>query len=182
MESKEIRIPEELAGNKEFIEKFEILGDKGKLLYLKLSEAYRETDFRDDDGRKYVCLRGSTYLFKKLSEAGLIERKVISNPHGNGGSIARTYLTDYLPEKPSRVRTAERQLEILEAKKKRIIEKEKRLKAKYSAEERKKRIKRLIEVGAAVEDVLGKPIYKEDLPKLILYLEDAKNSGNFFSM
>lgn len=47
--------------------------------------------------------------------------------------------------------------------------------------ERKKRTKRLIEVGAAVESVLKQPIEKEDLPKLINFLEQQEERGNYFS-
>ena len=50
-----------------------------------------------------------------------------------------------------------------------------------ASDERKKRTKRLIEVGAAVESVLKQPIEKEDLPKLIHFLEQQEERGNYFS-
>lgn len=59
--------------------------------------------------------------------------------------------------------------------------KEKALKAKQAQAERKARTKRLIEIGGAVENVLGCPIPKEDLPKLIAFLNQQENRGNFFS-
>ena len=59
--------------------------------------------------------------------------------------------------------------------------KEKKLLAQKASAERKKRTKRLIEVGAAVESVLKQPIEKEDLPKLINFLEQQEERGNYFS-
>lgn len=58
---------------------------------------------------------------------------------------------------------------------------EKALKAKQSQAERKKRTKRLIEIGGAVESVLGQPIEKEDLPKLISFLRHQEERGGYFS-
>lgn len=58
---------------------------------------------------------------------------------------------------------------------------EKALKAKQSVAERKARTKRLIEIGGAVESVLGQPINKEDLPKLIKFLKDQDERGHYFS-
>lgn len=58
---------------------------------------------------------------------------------------------------------------------------EKALKAKQSGAERKARTKRLIEIGGAVESVLGQPISKEDLPKLIKFLKDQEERGHYFS-
>jgi hypothetical protein len=83
-------------------------------------------------------------------------------------------------------RTPEMQLAELAEKKKQLIEKEKRLKAKLSGEERKKRTKRLIEIGAAVESVLGESvpgakIEKEKLPNLMSWLRQQEARGKFFS-
>ena len=47
--------------------------------------------------------------------------------------------------------------------------------------QRKARTKRLIEVGGAVESVLGHPIEKEDIPNLIAFLEQQEKRGNYFS-
>lgn len=69
----------------------------------------------------------------------------------------------------------------LEEQKNQLKEKEKRLKAQQKEQERKARTKRLIEVGATVESVLGRPINKEDLPKLKMFLEQQEYRGNFFS-
>lgn len=55
------------------------------------------------------------------------------------------------------------------------------LKARKSQEERKARTKRLIEIGAAVESVLGRPIEHDELPKLIDFLKTQEQRGHFFS-
>lgn len=62
-----------------------------------------------------------------------------------------------------------------------LKKKEKLIKARQSEMERKARTKRLIEVGATVESVLKRPIEKEDLPKLKIFLEEQEKRGNFFS-
>ena len=64
-------------------------------------------------------------------------------------------------------------LEKLKKQKEELKAKEKKLLAQKASAERKKRTKRLIEVGAAVE--------KEDLPKLINFLEQQEERGNYFS-
>lgn len=62
-----------------------------------------------------------------------------------------------------------------------LKKKEKLIKARQNEMERKTRTKRLIEVGATVESVLKRPIEKEDLPKLKMFLEEQEKRGNFFS-
>jgi hypothetical protein len=64
---------------------------------------------------------------------------------------------------------------------KRLKERERKLKSQQAQKERKERTKRLIEIGATVEGVLGKPIPKEDLIKLKKYLEQQEQRGKFFS-
>ena len=68
-------------------------------------------------------------------------------------------------------------LEKLKKQKEELKAKEKKLLAQKASAERKKRTKRLIEVGAAVESVLKQPIEKEDLPKLINFLEQQEERG-----
>ena len=72
-------------------------------------------------------------------------------------------------------------LEKLKKQKEELKTKEKKLLAQKASAERKKRTKRLIEVGAAVESVLKQPIEKEDLPKLINFLEQQEERENYFS-
>lgn len=55
------------------------------------------------------------------------------------------------------------------------------LRHRENEKERKARTKRLIEIGASVESVLGRPIEKEDLPKLIAFLKTQEERGQFFS-
>lgn len=55
------------------------------------------------------------------------------------------------------------------------------LQARQSKEERKKRTKRLIEVGATVEKVLGRPIEHEELPKLLAFLQQQEDRGQFLT-
>ena len=69
-------------------------------------------------------------------------------------------------------------LEKLKKQKEELKAKEKKLLAQKASAERKKR---LIEIGAAVESVLKQPIEKEDLPKLINFLEQQEERGNYFS-
>jgi len=78
-------------------------------------------------------------------------------------------------------RSIDEQILDIQEKQKILKEKERRLKAKLSAAERKKRTKHLIEIGASVEYVLGNSIEKEDLPKLIAFLESQELRGHFFS-
>lgn len=78
-------------------------------------------------------------------------------------------------------RSIDERIAELQEKQKQLKEQEKRLRAKQSAVERKKRTKRLIEIGGAVESVLGRPIEAEDLPKLVAFLQQQEQRGKFFS-
>lgn len=78
-------------------------------------------------------------------------------------------------------RSIDERIAELQAKQKQLKEQEKRLKAKQSEAERKKRTKSLIEIGGAVESVLGRPIESEDLPKLVAFLHQQEQRGGFFS-
>lgn len=66
-------------------------------------------------------------------------------------------------------------------KKEQLNQQVKQLKARKSQEERKARTKRLIEIGAAVESVLNRPIEHDELPKLIDFLKTQEQRGHFFS-
>lgn len=54
--------------------------------------------------------------------------------------------------------TIDERIEKLEERKEQLNQQVKQLKARKSQEERKARTKRLIEIGASVESVLGRPI------------------------
>lgn len=57
----------------------------------------------------------------------------------------------------------------------------KQLVKRQQEEERKKRTHRLIQIGAAVESVLGSTIVEEDIPKLIAFLKKQEANGGFFT-
>ena len=64
---------------------------------------------------------------------------------------------------------------------KQVSAQRKELVKRQQAEERKKRTHRLIQIGAAVESVLGGSIEEEDVPKLIAFLSKQESNGKFFS-
>ena len=78
-------------------------------------------------------------------------------------------------------RSIDERISELQEKQKQLKEQEKKLRAQQSQAERKARTKRLIEIGATVESVFGKPIEKEDLPKLKNFLEQQEQRGQYFS-
>lgn len=78
-------------------------------------------------------------------------------------------------------RTIDEQIKALEEKEQILKARKQQLLAKNREQERKKRTHRLIEVGGAVESVLGRPIEKEDLPKLIAFLQEQERRGQYFS-
>ena len=77
--------------------------------------------------------------------------------------------------------TIEERIEKLQKKQAQLKAQEKKLKAAQSQQARKARTKRLIEIGAAVESVLGRPIEKDNLPNLIKFLKDQEDRGRWFS-
>ena len=58
---------------------------------------------------------------------------------------------------------------------------EKELRRRCSEEERRKRTRRLIELGAIVESVLGRPTVDEDKERLQEFLISQNRRGDFFS-
>jgi Skp family chaperone for outer membrane proteins len=81
----------------------------------------------------------------------------------------------------SEKRSFEDRIAELTKKQEQLEARKKALKAKQGQAERKARTKRLIEIGGAVESVLGRPIEKQDLPKLIAFLKQQEERGSFFS-
>ena len=57
----------------------------------------------------------------------------------------------------------------------------KQLEKRKKEEERKIRTHRLIQIGGAVESVLGRPVTEEDVPKLIVFLKKQESNGKYFS-
>lgn len=64
---------------------------------------------------------------------------------------------------------------------KKYEERKKKLERQKKDEEARARTHRLIEVGATVEAVLGCPIEKADLPKLMNFLKRQESNGKYFS-
>ncbi len=54
------------------------------------------------------------------------------------------------------------------------------LEKKQKEEERKKRTHRLIEIGGAVESVLGRALEEDEIQKLIGFLKREDKNGNYF--
>lgn len=78
-------------------------------------------------------------------------------------------------------KTIEERIANLQKRQEQLKAQEKALKAKQSLAERKARTKRLIEIGGAVESVLGRAIEKQDLPKLIGFLKQQEERGGYFT-
>lgn len=88
--------------------------------------------------------------------------------------MARKSIEERLNDYDKKMSDYEKKLSEIKAQKRALL-------ARQSAEERKKRTKRLIEIGGAVESVLGRPIPTEDLPKLINFLKQQEERGHYFS-
>jgi hypothetical protein len=78
-------------------------------------------------------------------------------------------------------KTIEEQIKALEEKEQSLKAQKMQLQAKQREQEKKARTHRLIEVGGAVESVLGRPIEKEEIPKLIAFLKAQEDRGQFLS-
>lgn len=83
-------------------------------------------------------------------------------------------------------KTYEEQLADLQEKKKQLLEQEKRLKAKHSQEERKKRTKHLIQMGGVVYAVLkettpDREFTEGDVERLAAFLRSQDKRGNYFT-
>lgn len=84
--------------------------------------------------------------------------------------------------------TIAERMEKLQKKQEELQQQEQQVKAQYKAlaskqaeKEKKARTHRLVQIGGAVEGVLGRPIPKEDLPKLISFLKQQEERGQYFS-
>lgn len=75
----------------------------------------------------------------------------------------------------------EERIEELVKKQNQLKEQEKALRARASAEERKKRTRRLIEMGGIIESVLGRATTDDDKTRLLEFLKKQENNGKFFS-
>lgn len=89
------------------------------------------------------------------------------------GKSTKTY-EERISEKDSKIERLMQELKQQEAQRKLLQKRQKE-------EERKIRTHRLIEIGAAVESVLGRCIEHEEIPKLIAFLNKQEANGKFFS-
>ena len=58
----------------------------------------------------------------------------------------------------------------------------KQLERRRKEEERKKRTRRLIEIGGSVESVLGRAFEEGDIIRLMNFLKDQNERGNYFTL
>lgn len=72
-------------------------------------------------------------------------------------------------------------IEELQKRQEQLKAQEKALKKRASEEERRKRAKRLIEMGAIVESVLGRPTDEEDRVRFLAILRKLESNENSFS-
>ena len=78
-------------------------------------------------------------------------------------------------------RTYDERIAELQKKRDQLKEQEKALIKRQNAEERKKRTRRLIELGGIVESVLGRPTVDEDKVRFMNFLKRQETNGNFFT-
>lgn len=78
-------------------------------------------------------------------------------------------------------RTYEERLAEITKRKEQLIAQEKQLKKRQSVEERKKRTRRLIELGGIVESVLGRATTDDDKARFLNFLKKQESNGKFFS-
>ena len=78
-------------------------------------------------------------------------------------------------------RTYDERIAELQKKRDQLKEQEKALIKRQNAEERKKRTRRLIELGGIVESVLGRPTTDQDKVRFMYFLKLQEQRGGFFS-
>ena len=78
-------------------------------------------------------------------------------------------------------RTYDERIDELRKKQDQLKAQERDLKKRQSADERKKRTKRLIELGGIIESVLGRPTVDEDKIRFLNFLKKQEANGDYFS-
>ena len=78
-------------------------------------------------------------------------------------------------------RTYDERIAELQKRQDQLKAQERDLKKRQTAEERKKRTRRLIELGGIVESVLGRPTVDEDKIRFLNFLKKQETNGNFFT-
>ncbi len=89
-------------------------------------------------------------------------------------SIAKRSLQERVTEKDLQIEKKMQELRQLQ-------EQRKKLESRKKEDERRQRAHRLIEIGAAVESVLGRAIEEDELPRLLRYLRLQEERGRYFS-
>ena len=78
-------------------------------------------------------------------------------------------------------RTYDERIDELRKKQDQLKAQERDLRKRQAADERKKRTRRLIELGGIVESVLGRPTTDQDKVRLMYFLRLQEKNGSFFS-
>ena len=78
-------------------------------------------------------------------------------------------------------RSNDERLKELTTKVEQLKAQERDLKKRQAADERKKRTRRLIDLGGIVESVLGRPTTDQDKVRLLYFLKLQEKNGGFFS-
>lgn len=127
-------------------------------------------------GRKTIIKRETLEEFILLNENNnlRVEDEVVPVLH-NVEAVERGW------EWRAKRRTTAERLDNLTEKMNQYEAQKKQLEKRLAEEQRKARTKRLIEIGASVESVYGKPIENEKLLNLINFLNEQENRGNYFS-
>ena len=78
-------------------------------------------------------------------------------------------------------RTYDERIDELRKKQEQLKAQERDLMKRQSADERKKRTRRLIELGGIVESVLGRPTVDEDKIRFLNFLKKQEANGKYFT-
>ena len=78
-------------------------------------------------------------------------------------------------------RSYDERIDELRKRREQLKAQERDLMKRHNAEERKKRTRRLIELGGIVESVLGRPTTDRDKVRLLYFLKLQEQRGGFFS-
>ncbi len=79
------------------------------------------------------------------------------------------------------IKTYEERIEELQKKQEQLKAQERALKKRQSEETRKKRTKRLIELGGIIESVLGRDTTEDDKIRLLNFLNKQERNGHYFT-
>ncbi len=78
-------------------------------------------------------------------------------------------------------RSYDERIEELRKRREQLMARERELTKRHNAEERKRRTRRLIEIGGITESVLGRPLTDQDKVRFMYFLKLQEQRGGFFS-